>query len=56
MALEHSGHKLKKKSLLSMITNGEMFRRDSIFSQLQPVYDVTPTDIQEYIKAKLLIE
>lgn len=53
MALEHSGHKLKQKSLLSMITNGEMFRKDIVFSHLHPVYDVTPTDIQEYIKAKL---
>ena len=53
MALEHSGYKLKQKSLLSMITNGEMFHKDSIFSQLHPVYDVTPTDIQEYIKARL---
>ena len=53
MALEHSGYKLKQKSLLSMITNGEMFRKDSIFSQLQPVYDVSPADIQEYIKTKL---
>jgi len=25
----------------------------SNFSQLHPVYDVTPTDIQEYIKARL---
>ena len=26
---------------------------DGNFSQLHPVYDVTPTDIQEYIKARL---
>ena len=54
MALEHSGHRLKTKGLMAMLTNGELFRKDEQFAQLQPVYDVTPYDIQEYIKQKLL--
>ena len=53
LALEHSDHKLKQKNLLAMITNGEFFSKDSQFDKLSPVYDVTPTDIQEYIKAQL---
>ena len=54
MALEHSGHLLKRKNLLAMLCDGERFRKDKAFVQLHPVYDVTPNDIQEYIKQKLL--
>ena len=54
MALEHSGHLLKRKNLLAILTDGERFRKDKAFMQLNPVYDVTSYDIQEYIKQKLL--
>lgn len=54
MALAHSGHILKTKNLMAMLTNGEIFRKDNSFLQLQPAYDVTAFDIQEYIKQKLL--
>ena len=54
MALDHSGHLLKRKNLLAFLTDGERFRKDKAFMQLQPVYDITPYDIQEYIKQKLL--
>ena len=53
-ALEHSGHKLKTKGLMMMLTNGQLFRKDETFESLQPVYDVSSTDIQEYIKTLLL--
>ena len=53
MALEHSGHRLKEKNLLAMITNGEYFIKDSSFAQLNPLYNVTAADIQEFIKGKL---
>jgi len=52
-ALEHSGYRLKQKSLLAMLSNGDLFRKDEHFEQLQPVYDVTSYDIQEYIKSLL---
>jgi len=55
MALEHSGHKLKTKGLMAMLTNGDLFRKDSQFLQLHPVYDVTPADIEEYIKSLLAV-
>ena len=51
--MEHSGHKLKQKNLLAMITNGESFSKDSQFEALSPIYDVTSGEIQEFIKAKL---
>lgn len=53
-ALEHSEHKLRTRSLLSMLTNGKLFVKDKGFEELMPVYDVSPTDIQEYIKERLL--
>ena len=53
VALEHSGHKLKTKNLLAMISNGENFTKDNAFQQLNPIYDVSATDIQEYIKQAL---
>lgn len=54
MALEHSGHLLKRKNLLAILTNGERFKKDKSFLALNPVYDISPKDIQEYIKEKLL--
>ena len=54
MALEHSGHKLKTKGLLAMLTNGELFKKDEGFSLLQPTYDVSGSDIESYIKRLLL--
>ncbi len=54
LALEHSGHKLKTKGLMAMLTNGDLFRKDEHFQQLQPVYDVSARDIEEYIKGLLV--
>ena len=53
MALEHSGHKLKTKGLLAMLTNGDLFHKDEHFVQMKPVYDVTARDIENYIKSLL---
>lgn len=53
IALEHSGHKLKQKNLLAMITNGEFFSKDNQFETFSPIYNVSATDIQDFIKAKL---
>ena len=53
MALEHSGHRLKTKGLMAMLTNGDLFRKDEQFAQLQPVFDVTARDIEDYIKTLL---
>ena len=53
-ALEHSGHKLRTRGLLNMLTTGKNFVKEKGFEELQPVYDVTAYDIQEFIKSKLL--
>ena len=53
-ALEHSNHKLRTRGLLAMLTNGRRFIKEKGFEELQPVYNVSATDIQEYIKQKLL--
>ena len=52
--MEHSEHKLCTRSLLSMLTNGKLFVKDKGFEELMPVFDISPTDIQEYIKERLL--
>lgn len=48
-AIIHSNHRLKEKSILMILTNSERFKKDSRFKYMQPFYDVTPEDIQDYI-------
>lgn len=52
-ALQHSGHKLKSKNLIAMLTNSTRFQIDSNFQQMQPKYNVTPEQIEEYIKEQI---
>ena len=54
LALTYSGHKLKSKNLLAMLTNGSRFTRDYQFEQLAPIYAVTAQEIEDYIKSCLL--
>ena len=49
-ALEYSGHRLKTKNLLAMLTNGARFSRDAQFEHLSPIYQVSTHDIEAYIK------
>lgn len=53
LALKYSGHVLKSKNLIAMLTRSDRFKKDMAFSSLAPVYDVTPSDIEEYIKEKI---
>lgn len=53
-ALEHSDHKLRTRGLLNMLTTGKNFIKEKGFEELNPVYNVSPEDIQEFIKAKLI--
>ena len=53
-ALEHSDHKLRTKSLLFMLTDGRRFIKDKGFEELQPVYDVSSSGIEAYIKSLLM--
>jgi len=53
-AIKHSEHKLKTKNLIAMLVNSERFTIDKNFSQMSPKYNVTPIDIENYIKSLLL--
>lgn len=53
IALKYSGHRLKSKNLLAMLTRSERFVPDRNFSALNPIYDVTPHDIERRIVAAL---
>ena len=50
---DYSGHLLKSKNILAMLTDHRRFGEDRNFDQLEPVYTVTPEEIETYIK-KLL--
>ena len=53
LALTYSGHRLKTKNLLAMLTNGTRFMRDAHFEQLMPTYQLTAIEIEDYIREKL---
>lgn len=46
IALKYSGHRLKSKNLIAMLTRSERFIPDNRFTALNPIYEVTPKDIE----------
>ena len=52
-ASTYSQHQLKTKNILAMLTNGNRFSRDERFLQMQPLYDVSAKEIEEYLKEQL---
>ena len=52
-ASTYSQHQLKTKNILAMLTNGIRFSRDERFLQMQPLYDVSAKEIEEYLKEQL---
>lgn len=56
IALKYSGHRLKSKHLMAMLSNGSRFRRDDEFKELAPVYDITSEEIEMYIKDVIMKE
>lgn len=54
LALTYSGHRLKAKNLLAMLTNGKRFKREKNFDLLEPVYDVSSNEIEDFIKSCLI--
>lgn len=52
-ALRYSGHRLKSKNLIAMLTNSERFVPDNAFKMLNPIYDVTPGEIENELKRNL---
>ena len=53
LALKYSGHRLKSKNLIAMLTRSDRFLPDANFSALEPRYSVTPAEIEERIKLAL---
>jgi hypothetical protein len=53
LALKYSGHRLKSKNLIAMLTRSERFVPDSNFSALHPVYQISPLEIESRIIAAL---
>lgn len=53
LALKYSGHKLKSKNLIAMLTRSDRFLPDANFKSLNPIYEVTPLEIENRIISEL---
>lgn len=53
LSLSYSQHRLKSKNVLALLTNSSRFAIDASFMHMQPIYQISPVDIEQYIK-KLL--
>lgn len=49
----YSGHLLSTKNLLAMLLDSKRFRVDSNFALLEPIYQITALEIEEYIKVQI---
>jgi hypothetical protein len=52
-ALKYSGHRLKTKNLISILTSGNRFAYDTGFKQLALVYDVSVDEIVDFMRSRL---
>ena len=52
-AIAYSGHLLSTKNLLAMLVDGTRFHVDSRFELLEPIYKVTASEIEEYVKLNI---
>ncbi|MBD5179683.1 MAG: nucleotidyl transferase AbiEii/AbiGii toxin family protein [Bacteroidales bacterium] len=53
LALKYSGHRLKSKNLLALLTRADRFIEDKNFKTLKPIYNVTSKDIELKLKQVL---
>ena len=53
LSLKYSEHILSTKNLLAILTDGSRFNIDSGFEQLNPKYNVTPADIEAFLKTTI---
>lgn len=53
LALKYSGHRLKSKNLIAMLTRSDRFIKDANFTSLNPIYDISPEDIEHRIISAL---
>ena len=52
-ALNYAEHCISTKNMLAILTDSSRFSIDSGFEQLNPKYNVTPADIEAYLKATI---
>ena len=50
LSLNYSEHILSTKNLLALLTDSSRFNIDKSFELLQPIYKVTPIEIETYLK------
>jgi len=53
IALKYSGHRLKSKNLIAMLTRSDRFIQDDHFAALSPIYKISSKDIEQRIMAAL---
>lgn len=53
LALKYSGHRLKSKNLIAMLTRSDRFVADSNFMAMAPIYQVTPKEIEQLILSRI---
>jgi hypothetical protein len=56
IALKYSGHRLKSKNIIAMLTRSDRFIPDANFSALNPIYQVTPMEIEQEIISRLKVK
>jgi len=56
LALKYSGHRLKSKNLIAMLTRSDRFIQDKNFSSLNPTYEISPKEIEHRIISALAAE
>ena len=53
LSLSYSEHIISTKNMLAILTDSSRFYIDSGFEQLNPKYNVTPADIETYLKTTI---
>ena len=53
-ALKYSHHNLKSKNLTGMLTNSNRFQKNDDFKQLNPKYNVSNNEIEQFLIKKLI--
>lgn len=53
LALKYSGHKMKSKNLMALLTRSDRFIEDENFKSLNPIYDITSKGIEVRLKEAL---
>lgn len=53
LALKYSGHRLKSKNLIAILTRSDRFIQDKNFASLNPTYNISSKDIEKRIISAL---